>query len=147
MSGEGKKKKRKRRRRNNKNTHAEIETQILTSTEYNTARRSTGGQTRGREEIKSRNQVSDSVVQSVFTESAKSELANCTSAFAPATATSMGSGKWLRHISGEQHGSGASKRPKSRRSCVRYMCQGSRPSCTTHDVSTALHRVGQEEAH
>lgn len=88
-----------------KNTH----TSNLRPEYWPTVRRSTGGQTREREENKSRNWVSVFVVQSVFTESANFELAHSTPALAPTAATSTVSGKWLRHISGEQHGSSASK--------------------------------------
>lgn len=106
-------------------------------------RRSTGGETK--ERANQIQKLSVCVAQSVFTESAKSELVNSTSAFAPTSPISTVSGKLLKHDSGEQHGTSASKVPQS--TVHREMCHGSHPSCTTHDVSTALHRVGQEEAH
>lgn len=119
----------------------QLQSQILTSWQKEHWRSNQG---------KRENQIqklSVCVVQSIFTESAKSVLVNSTSAFALTGPISTVSGKWLKHYSGEQHGTSASKRPKSKRSHIRDMCQGSHPSCITHDVSTALHRVGQEEAH
>lgn len=74
-------------------------------------RSSTGGETKERE-----NQIqklSVCVAQSVFTESAKSELVNSTSAFAPTSPISTVSGKLLEHDSGEQHRTSASKVPRS----------------------------------